>query len=456
MEVLQQRQQRLLSLMPNYARRMIFWAILGFLVYLFLQLIARLFWLPLPPNLSQLSPQDIVASLFNELKKIFAVENLSLGSAISAVLSLFSNVVMWAFVLWSLTFVPFLAYNSYKLSHETKSDLTTRPLKWVQLFASTFLPMAAFAIAWNSITNRGSNIVVQIRSVEEAIILVVSTAIITIALFLINGGLPAGSTTNRFPLLSVFINGIVPIDAIAIRLSLLSALIYASLFLAYGQGYSVASFAALFGILFYLMFASGQIEEMGRKIVIYDLDPNVAQKLDVINAKFDQLRVTRDETALSQRETQVLQEQAKAKSKLVESQVEQRLSRQLSEIQSRKIELVEKVNQTQIDMLEQKIKMLSSMFDVASKEFETKLELEFPQKLDELREKAKTLSPQDLYARMDALMKDMNPILEGLPETLGELRTQLLNAANELETQTRLLMAGSTEKPEGSPFRKIG
>ncbi|MCL4504799.1 MAG: hypothetical protein M1434_04395 [Chloroflexi bacterium] len=422
-DVLHQRQQKLLSLMPKYARTIINLAIIGFVLFFTAQIVSELSSQELP-----LSFKSLITFLGDEFKKTFAISGLSLGSAISAILSIFSNIVMWAFVIWSLSFVPYLAYHSYMLSRETKSSLTTRPLKWVQLFASTFLPIAAFAIAWNSTTNHSSNIVVQVKSIDEAAVLVVGTIIITAALFLINR--------------------VVPANVIAIRLALLSSLIYASVFLAYGQGYSVASMAALFGILFYLMFASGQIEEVGRRVVVYDLDDSVAKKLDVLNARFEQLRVTQDETSLSQHETEVLQAQAKTKSKLVESQVEQRLSQQLSEIQSKKIDLVEKMNQTQIDILQQKINMLAKVFDVASNEFSAKLDQEFPQQLDQLREKAKNLPPDELYAKMEELIRNMNPILDGLPGTLTGLRAQLLKAANELETQTRLLIVGSNDKNE--------
>jgi hypothetical protein len=428
-EVLQERQQKLLALMPNYARRVTSWAIWGFVIYLMFPLMQKLVALiTVLVTSPRSSISDIIVALGNELQKIFVVSNFTLGSLISIVLSLFSNVIMWAFVIWSLSFVPYLAYHSYKLSQEARSKLATRPLKWVQLFASTFLPMAAFAIAWNSTATHTSDIVVQIRSMEEAVILAIGTIIVAGFLFAINF--------------------IVPANAIAIRLSLFSALIYASLFLAYGQGYSVASFAMLFGILFYLIFASEQIEEMGRRIVIYDLDPSIAKKVDVINARIQELQITRDETVLSERENRMLQEQAKAKGKLAESQMEQRLGEQLSEIQTKKIELVHKMNQAQIELLEQKINMLGIAFDIISKEYSTKLTQDFPKQLEELREAARTLPPQELYAKMDAFMRGMNLLLEGLPETFSELKAQLLKAASDLEKQTRLLLTGPSDKSD--------
>ena len=52
---------------------------------------------------------------------------------------------------------------------------------------------------------------------------------------------------------------------------------------------------------------------------------------------------------------------------------------------------------------------------------------------------------EDLYKQMDEIMTRMNPILEGFPESLGELRIQLLKAADDLEKQTQLLLEDSNK-----------
>jgi len=426
-EVLHARQQKLLALMPRYARRILGWAIFFFLVNSLFQFIVGAVVIFTSAQTSANWLPEILALATEAIQKMFASNSFSLGSVISALLTLFSNILMWAFMLWSITFVPFLALNSYKFSQESTTKLATRPLKWVQLFAATFLPMAAFAIAWNSTAIQETNIVVKVKSTEEVMILVAGAIVVAGVLFLINK--------------------VVSSDAIAIRLSILSAIIYTSLFLAYGQGYSVASLAMLFGLLAYLMFGSAQIEEIGRRIVVYDLDPSISKKVDVINARFQSLQVTRDEIALSERENQMLQDQSRAKSKLAESQMEQRLGDQLSEIQTRKIELVHRMNRTQIEILERKIDMLDQAFEIVSKEYTSKLSQDFPAQLEELREAARTLPANELSAKMNEFMTSMNLLLEGLPETLGELKTQVLKAADDLEIQTRLLLP-STDKSE--------
>lgn len=419
-EVLQERQRKLLALMPKYARRMLSWAIFFFVLNSIFQFLLGVIAIFTSANTSQNWLPSVISLATDGAQKMFAANSFSLGSVISALLTLFSNILMWAFMLWSITFIPFIAVNSYRMSQESTSKLATRPLKWVQLFAATFLPMAAFAIAWNSSAIHVANIVVQVHSAEEAITLVVGTILVAGILFAI----------NRF----------ISSNAIAVRLSILSTIIYSSLFLAYGQGLSVASLAMLFGILFYLIFASGQIEEMGRRLVVYDLDPNISKKVDVINARFQTLQVTHDEITLSERENRMLQDQSRAKSKLAEAQMEQRLGEQLSEIQSRKIELVHKMNRTQIEMLEQKINMLGSAFDIVSKEYTNKLTQDFPRQLEVLKEDARTLPAKELSEKMNGFMGGMNLLLEGMPETLGELKKQLITAADDLESQTRMLL----------------
>lgn len=419
-EVLQERQKKLLALMPKYARRIFNWAIFFFLINSLFQFILGVIAIFTSADAFQNWLPSVIALSTDTIQKMFAAHSFSLGSVISALLTLFSNILMWAFMLWSISFVPFIAINSYKFSQESTTRLATRPLKWVQLFAATFLPMAAFAIAWNSTATRATNIVVEVKSPEETVILIIGAIIVAGILFLI----------NKF----------ISPDAIAIRLSILSAIIYASLYLAYGQGYSVASLAMLFGILAYLMFGSGQIEEVGRRIVVYDLAPDISKKVDVINSRFQSLQVTRDEIALSQRENQMLQDQSKARSKLAESQMEQNLGDQLSEIQTRKIELVHRMNRTQIEILEGKIDMLDQAFEIVSKEYKNKMAQDFPKQLDDLKESARTLPANELSAKMNDFMGGVNLLLEGLPETLGELKTQVIKAANDLESQTRLLL----------------
>jgi hypothetical protein len=195
------------------------------------------------------------------------------------------------------------------------------------------------------------------------------------------------------------------------------------------------------------MFGSAQIEEVGRRIVVYDLDPSISKKVDVINSRFQSLQVTHDEIALSERENQMLEDQSRAKSKLAESQMAQKLGDQLAEIQTRKVELVHRMTTTQIEILEHKIDMLDQAFAIVSKEYTSRLAQDFPKQLDDLKEAARTLPANELSAKMNDFMGRMNLLLEGLPETLGELKTQVLKAADDLESQTRLLLPTS-EKSE--------
>ena len=98
------------------------------------------------------------------------------------------------------------------------------------------------------------------------------------------------------------------------------------------------------------------------------------------------------------------------------------------------------MNRTQIEILEGKIDMLDQAFEIVSKEYKNKMAQDFPKQLDDLKESARTLPANELSAKMNDFMGGVNLLLEGLPETLGELKTQVIKAANDLESQTRLLL----------------
>jgi hypothetical protein len=352
-----------------------------------------------------------------EAEKISTANYFSLAHIISIILTLFSNIVVWVFVLWSLSFIPFVALTSYKLSQDSKINLPTRPLKWLQLLAATGLPMVIFAIAWNISSTHSNYTIIQIYTTNEIIISLGGTVLIGFSLF--------------------FINQFIPPKAVAVRLSLLSMLIYTSLFLAYGQGYNAISFGVLFGILFYVMFASSQIEELGRNIVVYDLDSRISHKIDAINERFQKLKAINNEISLSKQESQLVRENTEAKRKLEETEKKQRLAENLEVIQSRKLELINKFNRMQVEILEKKIDILNNYFEVASKECATKLSQDYSEALDEFESMSKSLTTRELIEHMNSIIEDINLTLQDIPESMEQLKVHLLKATGDLESQTR-------------------
>jgi hypothetical protein len=130
-EILQERQRKLLALMPKYARRILSWAIFFFILNSIFQFLLGVIAIFTSENTSQNWLPSVISLATDGAQKMFAANSFSLGSVISALLTLFSNILMWAFMLWSITFIPFIAVNSYRMSQESTSKLATRPLKWV-------------------------------------------------------------------------------------------------------------------------------------------------------------------------------------------------------------------------------------------------------------------------------------------------------------------------------------
>lgn len=397
--VLQNRQKRIIASLPSFAKATVPLAAAGFLI----SFLVRLF--------TDEALRSGIASEFGSL---------TLGSVISIVLGLFSSLVLWLFVVWSLLFVPYIAIQAHKASREADTSLDTKPLRWVQLYAATFLPMAIFATAWNSFaSDTRPTISIKITSILDLSILLAGTGLVVV---LISG-----------------INHWIPVRLAAIRLSFLSLLLYISLFLSYGRGIGMASHAMVFGILTYMLFGSGQFGDLFRRISLHDVDPKLAERFDEIVVRHQELRSLQDETELKKREHEA--EMAKHQLELSTSQAESEvaLSQQLAEIKKRKVLLNRDMNEVQLKVLETKIDTLGEVFGILSDEMNSRMSSDIPSRLKELRENVKAYTPEEIQRRMNDIMGQINSSLQGIPETLAELRVQLIAAASELEKQTRLL-----------------
>ncbi len=406
LEVLQERQESILSRLPNFAKVTIPIATLGFALTFVIKLFADTSFRAQVSNmlLSQPTP----------------------GSIIALVLSIVANLIIWVFVVWSLSFVPFIAFYAYKASRKGVASVVTKPFRWVQLCASTFLPMAIFATAWISFANEGkSNVVVQITSVGDVIFVVFGTAFVVAILI----------AKNKW----------IPVRLAAVRLSLFSSLLYLSLFLAYGRGVGLASHSMVFGILIYIMFGSSQLAELARRITILDIDHEIAKRFDDLLNRHQELRSKQDNTYLMQKEHEAQSSQHQLDLTISRAGSDMDLEQQLAGIRKKKLSLNQKMNEVQLQIFEKKIQTLTDGFDILSSEFSERMGREIPQKLRDLKENVKTYSPQEIHTRLSLIMTEMNTSLEGIPESLEELRAKLLQTASELERQTRLLLEGSKE-----------
>ncbi len=415
LRLLQERQQNILSHLPAFAQITILLSVLGFAGTVFVGTVTNAF--SGRPALSYFFPFPS-----------------DLGSTIALLLTLFSNIVMWVFVVWSLSFVPFIAYQAHNSSQTLKTNVVVKPFRWVQLYASTFLPMMIFAVAWHSILPPGNDnntairhttsIVIQITSQEEAVVVIVGAIIVVGVLWVINSFIPGSFS--------------------ALRLSLISAMLYASLFLAYGRGYGAASHAVVFGILTYLTLGANQIEEVGRRMAVYDIEPNTAQKLEEIVRRDQERRSIQDEALIKQEEHEAQTAMHRIERTIAQAKSEEALNEQLSKIHKEKIELNRQMVEVQLNLLGQRIQIMHGAFRVVSEEFTHKAQAEMDEKIKWLEANAKYFSPDELTEQMRKLRQEMDSSIQGIPESLQELYQELQKTASQLEIQTLRLSEGYT------------
>jgi len=397
---LQNRQERIIASLPDFGKRTI-WAAIVLLVVSF--------------GMKTISDQSFRSNITS-----VRFSTITIGSIISILLGIFSNFVIWVFVLWSLVFVPYVAYHAHKASREMDIGLDSKPFRWLQLYAATFLPMVVFAMAWNSFAvNQSNEIALLITSPQDFLTLLFWTTTVVILL----------ATINR----------LIPVGLAVMRLSFFSFLLYLSLFLAYGRGISVASHAMVFGILVYLMFDASQVAELARRISLYDLDPVIVERVESIRTRCQELQTQKGETSLTREEHEAETGKQRLDVEMIEAKSDLALNKQLAEIKARKVDLNREINEVQLSVFQTRIEALGQAFMVISKEFKGRLDAELPNKINRLKNSVKDIPPEELHRKMTEIATEINTSLQGIPESLLELRKQLQAATIELESITQLL-----------------
>jgi signal transduction histidine kinase len=296
--------------------------------------------------------------------------------------------------------------------------------------------MAVFAIAWNSFAgNNERAYTLRIESRVDLLVLLLGT------------GLVVGSITA--------INRLIPVRLAAIRLSFFSTLLYLSLFLAYGQGVTMASHAMVFGILLYLMFGAAELSELARRISLHDIDTKLADRFEQIISRHDHVQNLKDETQLNRKEHEAQATKQKLQIEIAQAEGDLALGSQLSDMRVKKLDLTKKMNEVQLKVLEKKIDTYGQIFGILSGEMHLRLSDEIPGQIEELRNNVKNLTPEEIQTRMNRIMQQINNSLQGIPESLAELRTQLLATTTEIERQTRLIAAESEDR-DGSSAHEHG
>ncbi len=300
------------------------------------------------------------------------LSNPTLGSVITLLLSFVSILVMWIFVIWSIFFIPFVGYQAIKASQKLGVSQETKSFKWVQLGISILIPLVTFALIWNSAANVEVNTSLHIESGIDAILVVIG---IVIVISLLTG-----------------INKLVPPHLVNVRVSLLSFMLYTTLFLTYGWGVGLASNSMLFGVLIYLMFGMNDIGQLARRITIYDIDTKAIDSLD-----------SRDELL--------------------------RKRRQVAELgYSAQIEIEEYL----LDMLQTRFHQLRQTFELLSKEASDRFDDRIQYKIIELEKEAKELSLSQLSSRISVIMAEIDQASHDIPQALQLLREKVIEAGHKV------------------------
>jgi hypothetical protein len=327
---------------------------------------------------------------------LITISNPTLGVLIALLLTLVSVLVMWIFVFWSLFLIPFITIQAYRVSRRFEIPAGTKVLRWAQLWISTFLPIAIFAVVWNSIANPDVNAKLNIQSLEDLIIVAVGAVVVVALLWCIN---------------------LIPSRFVTIHIPLLSSLLYTTLFITYGWGFGLASNSMLFGVLIYLTFGLDKFEELARRITIYDIDPEVADKLGAL--------LTQVQMAEAQRDTTKVKELA-------------------FEVKKEKLEQMGKSSQIEMDeflleMLQSRFDRAQETFDILSSAMSKKLDEKIQKEIEKLRKEAASLGQEELSKRTSAIMAQINSASKDIPDQLQIVRDQVIDAGKQYQEELQAI-----------------
>lgn len=396
LKAIEERQQMVLDTLPQYVKATTFVALTGFLATVVYQLILGSF--PL-----------------KELGLVI-IQNPTAGSIIAFILSLFSILTMWLYVIWTLSFIPYIAYQAQQTARKYKIGVGSRSFRWLQLYAATFLPAITFALAWNSFPS-SSNVDFYITTLKDGVFIVIGAALVFSTLF--------------------FSVRVIPSKLLVLHVAIISILLYISLFLSYGFGYGIASFATLFGILIYLTFNFQELDEIGRRITIYDIDTNIAEELNNSAKYFQTVKVKEDEIKVKELELEYKEKQNAQKQKLQKVQSQETVIEQLKQIEETRIKFSNQVNETQLKVFNKKSVLLNDMYEILSKELDKRMDEEIPRRIKELQDNAKDYTPKQLQENMSLIFKEMESSLNGIPEGLANLRTEMDEVIKQITIQTK-------------------
>ena len=360
---------------------------------------------------------------------LVTIQNPSLGSIVAFLLNVFSSLMLWIFVLFALSFIPYIAYRAHIVSTKTQISFGTKSFRWIQLYSSTLLPTVIFALAWSSLPNT-TPIIMKLSSFKEGAYVILGSVGIWLFLW--------------------FFLKLIPLKYITIHISILSSLLYISLFIAYGFGYGLVAYSTLFGIFFYLTFSFNKIEEIGRRISIFDIDPDLAEQVNeatinkhqvnirraALEVKKQKVLLKKSKLEVNNEDMEIEQEQTEQDRKLDQLNDDKSIIKHHSDIRKTKIEFSANVKDTTLGVFKKRVQLLKDMYGIVSNELDERMTKQIPKKIKELQNNVKNYSAENLKIEMQKINREMESSLEGFPESLKELQQQMNEAVRELHNQT--------------------
>jgi hypothetical protein len=203
-----------------------------------------------------------------------------------------------------------------------------------------------------------------------------------------------------------------------------------------------------------LTFNFQALDEIGRRITIYDIDTNIAEELNNSAKYFQSVKVKEDEIKVKELELEYKEKQNSQKQKLQKVQNQETVIEQLKEIEDTKLKFSSQVNETQLKVFNKKSGLLNSMYEILSKEMDKRMDEEIPNRIKALQDNAKNYTPKELQEKMSLIFQEMEASLNGIPEGLANLRNEMDEVIKQITVQTRAQLTDSeiiTSKPKDKP-----
>jgi hypothetical protein len=359
-----------------------------------------------------ISIQAYTGNLPNEQYQLInSLKNPSIGGILSFFFTIIAYVINAVFAVWAVSFIPYFAFKSYKASQTIKIPLRTNASKWIQLFASVFLPIIAFSIFATSIPATNTSFVINL-DFQDFLVIAIGALMSWLILY--------------------FSIKFIPLKYLVVHLTIYSLLLYSVIFFAYILGFGTLTYGAVLGMLLFIMFSSNKLGEITRRISIYDIDSSIADKITAVSNRENIIKVKEAEADVGKLDRELENRVEKLRN-------EEDISKQLQQITSSRIEINSKVGKTKLDIFNKKLDLYNQLFTIISDEYEVKVNEELPGLLSSFKSEVKNMSAKELGERMDAIISQVNSSLDSIPKGLDNLRIEMKKATKELKDATEEL-----------------